>query len=152
MLAQRIPNHGTENNDTQSRVSGHRGRLRYIGFNIPKASAEVKRLYGDPYVKNRRGVFEFILGGLQDFKLLDVRVFDDATKRSVYGTQTTASKASTTSNCPLCAVGHGANKGKIWNFAEMDADHVSAWSKGGGSSAKNCQMLCITHNRAKGNR
>lgn len=35
---------------------------------------------------------------------------------------------------------------------EMDADHVTAWSKGGDSSAKNCQMLCITHNRAKGNR
>lgn len=35
---------------------------------------------------------------------------------------------------------------------EMDADHVSAWSKGGDSSAENCQMLCITHNRAKGNR
>ena len=108
-------------------------------------SAEVKRLYGDPYVKNRRG-------GLQDSKLLDVRVFDDATKRSVYATQATDAKASSTSNCPLCAVGHGANKSKIWNFAEMDADHVSAWSKGGGSLAKNCQMLCITHNRAKGNR
>jgi len=37
-------------------------------------------------------------------------------------------------------------------FAEMDADHVSAWSKGGGSTAENCQMLCATHNRAKGNR
>ena len=57
-----------------------------------------------------------------------------------------------TSNCPLCAVGHAANKSKIWKLAEMDADHVSAWSKGGGSSAKNCQMLCATHNRAKGNR
>jgi 5-methylcytosine-specific restriction endonuclease McrA len=34
----------------------------------------------------------------------------------------------------------------------MDADHVAAWSKGGESTAKNCQMLCITHNRAKGNR
>ena len=45
-----------------------------------------------------------------------------------------------------------ANKSKIWKFAEMDADHVSAWSKGGGSSAENCQMLCATHNRAKGNR
>jgi hypothetical protein len=33
----------------------------------------------------------------------------------------------------------------------MDADHVSAWSKGGGSTAENCQMLCVTHNRAKGN-
>lgn len=115
-------------------------------------SADVKRLYGDPYVKNRRGVFEFILGGIQDYKLLDVRVFDDATKRSVYATQTTVAEADNTSNCPLCAVGHGANKSKIWKFAEMDADHVSAWSKGGGSLSKNCQMLCITHNRAKGNR
>ena len=35
---------------------------------------------------------------------------------------------------------------------KMDADHVSAWSKGGESSAENCQMLCTTHNRAKGNR
>ena len=44
------------------------------------------------------------------------------------------------------------NESKIWSFSEMDADHVSAWSKGGKSNIKNCQMLCITHNRAKGNR
>jgi len=36
--------------------------------------------------------------------------------------------------------------------AEMDADHVTAWSKGGATSTSNCQMLCKTHNRAKGNR
>lgn len=35
---------------------------------------------------------------------------------------------------------------------EMDADHVTAWSKGGATDASNCQMLCKTHNRAKGNR
>ena len=121
-------------------------------YDPAKVSADVKRLYADPYVKKRSGVFEYILGGLQDKKLLDVRVFDEATKRSVYATQTTAAESSSTSNCPLCAVGHGANESKIWKFAEMDADHVSAWSKGGGSSAENCQMLCITHNRAKGNR
>jgi hypothetical protein len=121
-------------------------------YDPAKTSAEVKRLYADPYVKNRRGVFEYVLGGSQETKLLDVRVFDEATKRPVYATQTEAAETSGKSNCPLCAVGHDANKGKIWRFAEMDADHVSAWSKGGGSSAKNCQMLCITHNRAKGNR
>jgi len=44
------------------------------------------------------------------------------------------------------------NKSKIWKLAEMDADHVDAWSKGGETKAKNCQMLCKTHNRAKGNR
>ena len=121
-------------------------------YDPAKVSSEVKRLYSDPYVKNRRGVFEHILGGLKDKKLLDVRVFDEATKKSVYATQTKTAEASSTSNCPLCAVGHGANESKIWKFAEMDADHVSAWSKGGGSSAENCQMLCKTHNRAKGNR
>lgn len=115
-------------------------------------ASHVRRLYGDPYVKNRRGVFEFILGGLQDPKLLDVRVFDEATKKAVYEKQTAAAQGESSSNCPLCAVGHAVNKSKIWTFAEMDADHVSAWSRGGGSSAKNCQMLCVTHNRAKGNR
>jgi hypothetical protein len=56
------------------------------------------------------------------------------------------------SNCPLCTIGHEANKSRIYKFAEMDADHVAAWSKVGGTSAKNFQMLCTTHNRAKGNR
>lgn len=121
-------------------------------YDPANVSTEVKRLYGDPYVKNRRGIFEYILGELQDSKLLDVRVFDEAIKKSVYAKQTMAAKAKDESNCPLCAVGHTANKSKIWKFAEMDADHVSAWSKGGESSIKNCQMLCITHNRAKGNR
>lgn len=31
-------------------------------------------------------------------------------------------------------------------------DHVTAWSKGGVTDEANCQMLCKTHNRAKGNR
>jgi len=35
---------------------------------------------------------------------------------------------------------------------EMDADHVTAWSHGGATDAANCQMLCKTHNRAKGNK
>jgi len=56
------------------------------------------------------------------------------------------------SNCPLCAVGDNANKARIYDLEEMDADHVAGWSKGGDSSAKNCQMLCSSHNRAKGNR
>ena len=119
-------------------------------YNPAKVSAEVQKLYGDPYVKNRKGIFEYILGGSVDTKLLEVRVFDEATKKAVYATQTAKAKK-VKSNCPLCAIGHDANKSKIWNFGEMDADHVAAWSKGG-ATAKNCQMLCKTHNRAKGNR
>ena len=121
-------------------------------YNPAKVSAEVQKLYGDPYVKNRKGIFEYILGGSTDTKLLDVRVFDDATKKSVYASQTKKAEAKSESNCPHCAIGHDANRSKIWKLSEMDADHVSAWSKGGATDANNCQMLCKTHNRAKGNR
>jgi hypothetical protein len=75
-------------------------------------SADVRRLYGDPYIKKKRGICEFILGGLQDTKLLEVRVFDDATKHTVYEKQTSAAKAKKKSNCPLCAVGNDANKSR----------------------------------------
>lgn len=115
-------------------------------------AAKVAELYADPYVKNRRGIFEYILGGCRDSKLLDVRVFDEATKRTVYARQTAEATARGRSNCPLCALGRDANKSRIWKLNEMDADHVSAWSKGGATDISNCQMLCKTHNRAKGNR
>lgn len=115
-------------------------------------SSEVGRLYGNPYITKKRGIFEFILGGEQDTKLLEVRVFDDTTKHSVYEKQTNAAKEKSESNCPHCAIGHNANKSRIYLLKEMDADHVAAWSNGGGSTAENCQMLCVMHNRAKGNR
>ncbi len=122
------------------------------GYDSKKVSVQMKELYGDPYVKNRKGVFEYILGGLKDKKLLNVRVFDEATKKSVYATQTKKSETKGISNCTLCAIGPDSNKTKIWNLTDMDADHVTAWSKGGATDVKNCQMLCKTHNRAKGNR
>jgi 5-methylcytosine-specific restriction endonuclease McrA len=121
-------------------------------YNTQKVAEEVKKLYGDSYLKNRKGVFEYILGGSVDTKLLDVRVFDEATKKSIYTKQTEGAKNKNVSNCPLCALGENANKSKIWNLIDMDADHVSAWSKGGATDIKNCEMLCKTHNRAKGNR
>ncbi len=121
-------------------------------YNPSKVSAEVHKLYADPYIKSRKGIFEYILGGSVDTKLLEVRVFDEATKKAVYTTQTAAAEKKGKSNCPHCAIGHDANKAKIWSLSDMDADHVSAWSKGGKSDIKNCEMLCKTHNRSKGNR
>lgn len=143
--------------DVESEMRGLEwGRLyetyHHKSYNPAKVSKEVKSLYGDSYIKNRKGIFEYILGGSVDTKLLDVRVFDEATKKSVYTAQTTKAESSGKSNCPLCAVGHDVNKSKIWKLNEMDADHVAAWSKGGATNIKNCQMLCKTHNRAKGNR
>ena len=92
------------------------------------------------------------MGGCVDTKLLEIRVFDDITKKSVYNKQTIEAKEKEISNCPLCAVGNNSNKTKIWELKEMDADHVKAWSNGGATNIENCEMLCITHNRAKGNK
>lgn len=132
------------------------GRLyetyKNTAYNPQNVSEKVKELYADPYVKNRKGIFEYILGNSLETKLLDVRVFDEATKKSIYRQQTEKAKKENISNCPLCAISNNANKNKIWAMKEMEADHVTAWSKGGITSADNCEMLCITHNRAKGNR
>ena len=121
-------------------------------YNSEILSSKIKDLYNDPYVKNRKGIFEFLLGDSKDTKLLDVRVFDDATKKQVYNRQTQNAEKKKVSNCSHCAIGHDANKNKIWKLNEMDADHVTAWSKGGRTSIENCEMLCKTHNRAKGNK
>lgn len=123
-------------------------------YDPQEVQKKVKELLYDEnnYVKHRRGVFEYVLGGCTDTKLLEIRIFDDNIKRLVYYSQTEVAKKNGTSNCPLCAMGSDANKNKIWALKEMDADHVTAWSKGGATDKANCQMLCKTHNRAKGNK
>ncbi len=132
------------------------GRLYEVYRSIPydpqKVQDIVKKLYADAYVKNRKGIFEYVLGNCTDFKLLDIRIFDEATKRAQYEKQTVEAQNAEVSNCPLCVIGHDANKTKIWKLADMNADHVTAWSKGGITQAHNCQMLCKTHNKIKGNR
>lgn len=121
-------------------------------YSPKKVSEKVNELYEDPYVHKHRGIFEYILGGSKDTRLLEIRVFDQATKNRVYSKQTAQAKKKGISNCPLCAIGHDSNKDKIWSKKDMDADHVTAWSKGGSTDVRNCQMLCKTHNRAKGNK
>lgn len=121
-------------------------------YNAEKVAKRVQELYADPAVGKKNGIYEFILGGESDTKLLEVRLFDDVAKRPTYARQTTAARAKGMSNCALCANGNAVNKTKIWDFGDMDADHITAWSKSGSTSPANCEMLCATHNRAKGNR
>ena len=121
----------------------------YVRDNI---TARVDALLADPQGTDKKGVFEYILGGEQDTKLLNVRVFDEKTKKAVYNEQTKSAQVMGKSNCPFCAIGHDNNARRIYKLNEMDADHVAAWSKGGSTDVSNCQMLCKTHNQAKGNR
>ena len=121
-------------------------------YNPSEVSKKLKDLYSDFFVKNKKGIYEYILGGCNQPQLLDIRMFDEPTKKSVYTKQTAAAEAQGISNCPFCAIGADGNKTRIYKINEMDADHVSAWSKGGATDISNCQMLCKSHNRAKGNK
>lgn len=121
-------------------------------YDLSKLNARVEELFQDPCVKNRKGIFEYVLGGETDKQLLDIRLFEDATKKKVYKQQTENAKKQGLSNCPLCAQGDNANKSRKYKIEDMEADHVTAWSKGGDSSIENCEMLCKTHNRSKGNK
>lgn len=121
-------------------------------YNVTEVSKRVHELYADPYVTNHKGIFEYILGNEQDKSLLNIRVFDRATINQVYTKQTQAAKEKGVSNCPDCALQQGSNSTRIYKQSEMEADHVTAWSKGGATDASNCQMLCRHHNRSKGNK
>ena len=132
------------------------GRLYELYHKQPYNKQEVNKavadLYADEFVKNKKGIFEYVLGGNTDSKLLEVRIFEERDKKTVYARQTKEAQEKGISNCPLCALGNDNNKNRIWQIKEMDADHVTAWSKGGATDISNCQMLCKTHNRAKGNK
>lgn len=119
-------------------------------YSKAKVSARVDALLADDDVTDKKGIFEYILGGEVDTKLLNVRVFDKKTIKAVYKQQTAEAKAKGISNCPLCAIGHDANRTKIWAEKDMEADHVTAWSKGGATDMANCQMLCRDCNLRKG--
>lgn len=127
-------------------------RYHLNAYDPQQVSEKVRALIEDYYVKDKKGIYEYILGGCVDTKLLNVRIFDDVTKKSVYERQTREANENNISNCPLCALGNDSNKNRIYKLSEMDADHVSAWSRGGATDISNCQMLCKTHNRAKGNK
>lgn len=127
-------------------------RFHNNSYDLNEVHNKLQALYTDYYVKNRKGCYEFILDGCTDTKLLDIRIFDDVTKKTVYKKQTSEAEISGKSNCPLCAIGNDNNSKRIYKQSEMDADHVTAWSNGGATDISNCTMLCKTHNRSKGNK
>ena len=123
-------------------------------YDPDKVWERVEALFADAddgKIQNRRNIFEYVLGGESDRRLLKVRVFSAEVARKVYRRQTEEAKTQGVSNCQDCALGHDANAKRIYAFSEMEADHVSAWSRGGDTTEANCQMLCRHHNRVKGN-
>lgn len=128
-------------------------RFHNTAYNANEIDKQIAKLFSDDFVKNQKGIFEYVLGGCVDTKLLNVRVFDENIKKKTYTKQTEKAKEKGISNCPFCAMDKKSpNYNKIYALNEMDADHITAWNKGGATTSANCQMLCITHNRAKGNK
>ena len=132
------------------------GRIYEQYHNIPydrtALNARVNELLQDDSIHRRSNIYEYVLGGENNPILLEIRIFEESTKKIVYNRQTGYAKANGISNCPLCALGNDNNRSRVYKLKEMDADHVTAWSRGGTSTIDNCQMLCKTHNRAKGNK
>lgn len=121
-------------------------------YDTATVTKQVRELYTDYDVKRKKGIFEYILSGSQDTTLLEVRVFEQSVIKTAYARQTQAAEENGVSNCSVCASVDNSNKDRIYKLSEMDADHVTAWSKRGTTTADNCEMLCKPHNRAKGNR
>lgn len=94
--------------------------------------AEVSRLMADEDVTKKGGVYEYLLTGKE--RCLSIRAFDDRMKRAAYERQGGV--------CLYC--------GEHFELSEMHADHIVPWSKGGTTTADNCQMLCRDCNLKKG--
>lgn len=110
-------------------------------LNPDKLEKRIQELYQDTDgLQNARGVYQYVL--TSDERYLNFRAFDRTTKRLVYERQKGI--------CPDC-VKQGRKK-IHYKFEEMEADHIKPWSLGGKTTIDNCQMLCIEHNRIKGNR
>ena len=100
-------------------------------WDAAELETEVARLMADSDVKKKKGIYSYVFD--HDEHHLDIRAFDDNTKREVYEKQKGV--------CQIC--------GKVFKIEEMEADHITPWRDGGRTIADNCQMLCRECNRRK---
>lgn len=122
---------------------GHRKEMKSVSwgtlYNAHKGDAldptqleeRVAALMSDEDVTSKKGIYPFVLNGLE--RSLSIRAFSDNNKREAYERQKGI--------CPVCLQNFG--------LAQMEADHITPWSKGGRTTAANCQMLCQADNRTK---
>ena len=67
--------------------------IRFRALTGVLALSLVSQLRADPAVHRPRNIYEFVLGGETDTKLLEIRIFDANTKRVGYEQQTKKAKA-----------------------------------------------------------
>ena len=100
-------------------------------FDTAALEKEIAELMADDDVTSKKGIYPYIL--TRQEKYLSVRTFDNRMKRTAYEKQNGI--------CKKC--------GQKFEIEQMEADHITPWSKGGKTIAENCQMLCKECNRKK---
>ena len=109
------------------------GSVAYDPKALETRIVELIKDYQNNYITNQKGIYEYLLDGQE--KHLNIRAFSPEIAESAYEQQNGI--------CPKC--------GKHFKFEEMQADHITPWSKGGKTTPDNCQMLCADCNRRKSN-
>lgn len=91
----------------------------------------IARLMVDDDITNKKGIYSYVLN--YEEKHLNIRTFTFNQKREAYERQKGI--------CPICK--------KHFEIENMEADHITPWSKGGKTNSENCKMLCRECNRRK---
>lgn len=103
-------------------------------FDTLELEMQITKLMEDNDVTRKSGIYEYVL--TRDERTLSIRTFDDNMKREAYERQKGI--------CIKCE--------DHFEIEEMAGDHIIPWSKGGKTTAENCQMLCNRCNAIKSNK
>jgi hypothetical protein len=114
-------------------------------FDTTALEERVAKLMQDGDITRLKGIYSYVLTG--DERYLSIRQFDDNEKRAAYERQN-----GLCANKTHCLTPGNSDGQKVFDITEMEADHITPWSKGGKTDSANCQMLCVRCNRQKGGR
>ena len=105
-------------------------------YNTATLESETAKLMMDDDVTKKAGIYEYLLSGKDNEKVLNIRAFTESQKRTAFEKQKGI--------CPIC--------GKKFDITDMEADHITPWSLGGKTNLDNLQMICKSCNRTKSNK
>ena len=108
---------------------------------IEALEKEISRLMKDDEIKDKHGIYWYVLDPEHNEHKLNLRFFDKNDKMKMFAEQK--------HRCPIC---HGNGHDTQYNFEDMEADHIVPWSKGGKTTLENGAMLCSSHNNFKSNK
>lgn len=102
-------------------------------YNIAQLKEEISKLMMDDDVTKKSGIFEYLLSDKTNEKVLSIRSFTEAQKRTAY--------ARSGGICAKC--------GQHFEYKDCEFDHITPWSQGGKTTVDNLQVLCKHCNRTK---